>query len=116
MSQFVRVKQGAVFAGVCSGLDARGNGSKTLWRLAFVVGTLVAWFPLIAYVFMAIALPQVSSVNDAKTQSQIAEGGGIPLPEKGSLESELERLQKMLKEGLIEEDEYQKLRKKILGL
>ena len=116
MAPLVRVSQGAVFAGVCSGLGARGNGSATAWRLAFVVTTLVAWFPLIIYIGMAVALPQVASVDEAKRKSQITDGGGSPLPEKGTMESELERLQKMRNEGLIEEDEYRQMRKKVLGL
>ena len=116
MAPFVRVQQGAMLAGVCSGLAARGNGTTTLWRLVFVVSTLVAWFPAIVYAGMAVALPQASSAEEAKRKSQITDGGGTPLPATGSLESELERLQKMRSEGLIEEEEYQQLRKKVLGL
>ena len=116
MAPFVRVQQGAMLAGVCSGLAARGNGTTTLWRLVFVVSTLVAWFPAIVYVGMAVALPQASSAEEAKRKSQITDGGGTPLPATGALESELERLQKMRSEGLIEEEEYQQLRKKVLGL
>ena len=116
MAPLVRVKQGAVFAGVCSGLAARGNGSPTGWRFLFVITTLFVWFPLFVYIGMAVVLPEVASVDDAKRKSQITDGGGAPLPEAGGIESELARLQKMRSEGLIDEDEYKQMRKKVLGL
>ena len=81
-----------------------------------MITTLLAWFPLIVYIGMAVALPQVASVDDAKRKSQITDGGGSPLPAAGSIESELERLKKMRNDGLIDEDEYRQLRKKVLGL
>ena len=132
MSQLVRVKQGSVFAGVCTGLAARGNGSADTWRVVFVISTLFVWIPLFVYIGMAVALPQVASVNDAKKKRPLTYGGTAsdtateksqvtiedrsPLPEAGAIEAELERLKKMRNEDLIDEDEYRQMRKKVLGL
>lgn len=133
MAQLVRVKQGSVFAGVCTGLAARGNASADTWRVVFVISTLFVWIPLFVYIGMALALPQVASAGDAKRKGRLSYGGGTapddatkksqatiedraPLPEAGAIEAELERLKKMRSEDLIDEDEYRQLRKKVLGL
>ena len=43
------------------------------------------------------SLPQVASADEAKRKSQVTDGDGSLLPEKGALEFELERLQKNAK-------------------
>ena len=121
-SQLVRVKEGAQFAGVCTGLEANGSGNRELWRWVFALGSLFLFFPFFIYMGFAVALPQVESVSQLKAKKRrIVYGGGVSsvedsLPETDAIESELNRLKGMLSKGLIEEDEYQQLRKRVLGL
>ena len=122
MDELVRVKEGAQFAGVCTGLEANGSGNRELWRWVFAVGSLFFVFPFFIYIGFAVALPQVESVGQLKAKKRrIVYGGGASsvedsLPETDAIESELNRLKGMLSKGLIEEDEYQQLRKRMLGL
>ena len=125
MAQLVRVKEGAQFAGVCTGLEANGSGNRELWRWVFALGSLFTLFPFLIYVGLAVALPQVESASKIKAnnkqQKKIVYGGNVSsaqdsYPETDSIESELNRLKGMLSKGLIEEDEYQQLRKRVLGL
>ena len=69
-----------MFARSCSGLAATGSGMTTVWRLIFVVRPLIGWLPLIVYLGIAVALPEVSSDEEAKRKGQIADGGDAPLP------------------------------------
>ena len=73
----------------------------------------------------AITLPQVESVSQLKAKKKQkkkivygGEGSSVQgsFQETDAIESELNRLKGMLSKGLIEEDEYQQLRKRVLGL
>ena len=109
MTKLVRVKEGSKIAGVCSGLEACGNGSLLLWRLAFVVLALFGGGGLLIYVVMAIVLPEENSALDAKRK--LSMGGDAE-----AVERQLQHLQIMKDKSLIDENEYLELRKKIIGL
>jgi phage shock protein PspC (stress-responsive transcriptional regulator) len=115
-----RVGEGSQWAGVCVGLETAGRGSASNWRLLFVIGSIFIWFPLIAYVVMAVALPKYATKREALAASKQGSSGS-PISANAysisaSLEEELSRLKKMLDQGLITKDEHQKLRAKALGL
>jgi len=117
---FYRVSEGSQLAGVCVGLEIAGRGSATNWRLLFVVGSIFLWLPLIVYLVMAIALPKYSTKREALAAS--SQGSSLPpgslnhLSGSETLEEELLRLKKMLDQGLITNDEHQRLRSKVLGI
>jgi phage shock protein PspC (stress-responsive transcriptional regulator) len=125
MDELVRVKEGSKFAGVCTGLEAKGSGNRDLWRWIFALGSFFFFFPFFIYMGFAIALPQVESVSQLKAKKKQkkkivygGEGSSVQgsFQETDAIESELNRLKGMLSKGLIEEDEYQQLRKRMLGL
>lgn len=109
MVKLVRVKEWSKIAGVCSGLEACDNGSSLLWRLAFVLLALFGGGGLLIYVVMAIILPEEKTVQDAKKISSIRVNAE-------QIEEQLRHLESMKEKGLIDESEYQKLRKRTIGL
>ena len=63
MSKFYRVEEDKLFLGVCSGLGAK-NSSVLGWRIAFVISTVIFYFPVLIYVLLGICLPLVKKKND----------------------------------------------------
>lgn len=64
---------------------------------------------LLIYVVMAIILPEEKTVQDAKKISSIRVNAE-------QIEEQLRHLESMKEKGLIDESEYQKLRKRTIGL
>lgn len=125
MSELVRVKQGAQLAGVCVGLEACDRGPASAWRLAFGLGGIFLFLPIIAYIGLAIVLPQVATVEEAKKGKRklsVSSNSGSPrvtgtadLSETQSkLEKELSYFKQLHERNLISAEEYDKLRKKAL--
>jgi len=106
MSQIYRVKEGKILFGVCSGLEASGRGDAWLWRIAMLT---LAW-PL--YPFL-LAKKSVDTVNEAKEllKDNSRLGGNVD-----KIEVELEKITAMKEKGLLSEEEYDQMRKKIMGL
>ena len=126
MSKFYRVEEDKLLLGVCSGLGAK-NSSVLGWRIAFVISTVIFYFPVLIYVLLGICLPLVKKKNDLPqdlpqiegtkenivgnlVKDQIKSFGG----DLNKIEVELEKINKMIEKNLITEEEANKLRKKIL--
>lgn len=89
MAGFRRSSRGAVLAGVCSGLSEAGYGPANFWRVVFVIFSFVWFIAPIAYIAIALLVPQAPAKSAPK---QIAYGGSssdqtppaIPVaPERG---------------------------------
>ncbi|QNJ27258.1 pspC domain protein [Synechococcus sp. SYN20] len=125
MSELVRVKEGANLSGVCSGLEACDRGSATAWRLFFLLIGAVFFLPIAVYIGMAIALPQVATVEEAKKgkrkMSLSSDSGSARVTAsadlsetQSKLEKELSYFKQLHERNLISAEEYDKLRKKAL--
>ncbi len=125
MSELVRVKEGAKLSGVCIGLEACNRGSATAWRLFFVIVGTFFFLPIAVYIGMAIALPQVATVEEAKKGNRKLSASSnsgtarvtasADLSETESkLEKELSYFKQLHERNLISAEEYDKLRKKAL--
>jgi phage shock protein PspC (stress-responsive transcriptional regulator) len=111
-----RVVEGRQVSGVCAGLEACGRGTATGWRLLFVFGSFFWLIAIFIYIGMAVSLPLVKTRKEAAEKS----GAGLPPGETGpnleGIESQLSKLAIMKEKGLIDEAEYNQLRKKALDL
>ena len=114
MSEFVRVKQGSILAGVCSGLEASGKGTAGGWRLLFIIGGFFILIPWVVYPALALIWPEVKTKKEAKAQAGTADFAESPT--LAGVEANLSRLVAMKENGLISEDEFAKMRDKELGI
>lgn len=115
-SKLYRVTEGRQLCGVCAGLEACGRGNATGWRLLFVFGSLFWLIAVFIYFGMAISLPLVKTAKKARELSgtDLQDGNSLGSPE--NIEKELLKLKDMKEAGIIDENEYSQLRKKVLGL
>ena len=114
MSQIYRVKEGSNLAGVCTGLEAAGKGTAGGWRLLFVLGGLFTFIPLLIYPALALSCPEVRTRREAKEKAGLAESEEAP--SLTGVEANLSRLVEMKEKGLINEEEFAKMREKELGI
>lgn len=118
-SKLYRVKEGAIFAGVCQGLEASGRGSAVAYRLLFSFGTLFILLPLFIYIVMGISIP-VANKKQLDQLKQAASDGQLedlePDEQLGQVQVQLEKIQKMKDDSLITNEEAEKLRAKVLGI
>lgn len=49
--------------GVCAGIADSLDINANVVRIAFVIGSIFIWLPVIAYVIMGVALPKQSSLE-----------------------------------------------------
>lgn len=63
VSDFVRIRKGAWVAGVCTGLAAKTGYPVWLFRLLFVLGTLISLGGLLIYIILWIVSKEVKDVE-----------------------------------------------------
>jgi phage shock protein C len=63
--KWIRVSEGSILAGVCTGLARSLNMDVALMRVLFVVGCLCFGIPLLTYVILAIAFPLDTRLSEA---------------------------------------------------
>jgi phage shock protein PspC (stress-responsive transcriptional regulator) len=118
-SKLYRVKEGAILAGVCQGLEASGRGSAVAYRLLFAFGSIFWLIGIVIYIVMGISIPVASKEQLEQLQKAASENGSNRLaagPSLDAVQVQLERIQKMKDDALISEDEATKLRAKALGI
>ena len=118
-SKLYRVKEGAIFAGVCQGLEASGRGSAVVYRFLFVFGSIFYLIGIIIYIVMGISIPvankqQLDQLKQAASDDQLESLD--PEAQLGQVQAQLEKIQKMKDGSLITEEEAEKLRAKVLGI
>ena len=110
-----RVSEGAQLAGVCAGLQARGNGPVFMWRLIFFFGSWFYFVGLITYIYLAYSWPKTKTIKDLQRMDGIMPEDIDGVSNLDDLESRIKRLiANMMPQGLINDDEFAKLRKKEL--
>ena len=109
-----RVSEGAQLAGVCAGLQARGNGPVFMWRLIFFFGSWFSFVGLITCIYLAYSWPKTKTIEDAQRMDIIMSEDIEDVSNLDDLESRIKRLIAMMPQGLINDDEFAKLRKKEL--
>ena len=118
-SKLYRVKEGAIFAGVCQGLEASGRGSAVAYRLLFAFGSIFWLIGIVIYIVMGISIP-LATKEQLEQLKQAASGDDSNKLESGnmldSVQVKLERIQKMKNDSLITDEEAEKLRAKVLGI
>tara|TARA_E500000331_G_C16912323_1_gene564009 strand:+ start:92 stop:427 length:336 start_codon:yes stop_codon:yes gene_type:complete len=111
MSDLYKIKEGKVLIGVCAGLEASGKGNAIFWRL----GAIIVPGGWIAYIILALTMKSADSVDMVKEISGTEEkkllGGSVD-----KIEVELKKIAEMKEKGLLNDEEYETLRKKTLGL
>jgi len=111
-----RVSEGAQLSGVCAGLEASGKGNATLWRLIFFLGTWFWLVGLVVYIYFACSWPKAKSIKDAQRMAGITSKEVDGITALDDIESRIARLAGMREKGIINDDEYEKLRKKELDI
>ena len=110
---FKRAKKGAIIFGLCKGLSNSGRGSAGLWRFIFVIVSLfLTGIPIIVYIVAGLIIP----VDESEQLSQSASDA---TPSNNSedlarIQNELVRLKELKDKDLINDEEYENLRKKTL--
>ncbi len=111
MSDLYKIKEGKVLSGVCAGLDASGKGNAIFWR----IGALIVPGGWIAYIILALTMKSADSVDMVKEITGVEEkkllGGSVE-----KIEVELKKIAEMKEKGLLNDEEFETLRKKTLGL
>ena len=111
MSDLYKIKEGKVLSGVCAGLEASGKGNAIFWRL----GALIVPGGWIAYIILALTMKSADSVDMVQEICGAEEkkllGGSVE-----KIEVELQKIAEMKEKGLLNDEEYETLRKKTLGL
>ena len=111
MSDLYKIKEGKVLSGVCAGLEASGKGNAIFWR----IGALIVPGGWIAYIILALTMKSADSVDMVQEISGAEEkkllGGSVE-----KIEVELQKIAEMKEKGLLNDEEYETLRKKTLGL
>jgi len=117
-AKLYRVRKGAIFSGVCKGLEACGRGSALAYRIAFVLGGLYI-VGIIIYVLMAASIPvataeQLRELEEEEQSDSLAE---LTQPSGlDRLEARLAKIESMKAQKLITPEEAEKLRAKALGI
>ena len=109
-----RVSEGAQLAGVCAGLQARGNGPVFMWRIIFFFGSWFYFVGLITCIYLAYSWPKTKTIEDAQRMDIIMSEDIEDVSNLDDLESRIKRLIAMMPQGHINDDEFAKLRKKEL--
>ena len=112
-SNIYRVKEGSIFAGACSGLEASGKGTAVMWRLLFFFTGWFSFLGVIAYVALAIILPEGKS---KKKVQELTKQDACEELSADEIEMELSKLKSMLDNQIISEEEFHQLRKKALSI
>jgi len=118
-SKLYRVKEGAIFAGVCQGLEASGKGSAVAYRLLFAFGSIFWLIGIVIYIVMGISIPVANKEQLDQLRKAASEDGSNRLvagPSLDAVQVQLERIQKMKDDALISDAEAEKLRAKALGI
>ena len=118
-SKLYRVKEGAILAGVCQGLEVSGRGSAVAYRMLFAIGSIFWFVGIIIYIVMGISIPVASKEQLEQQKKAASEDAPKRLPAGPSLDTlqvELQRIQKMKDDLLISDEEATKLRAKALGI
>ena len=115
-NQIYRVSQGAQLSGVCAGLEAAGKGSVLMWRVAFFIGGWFYAIGVIVYIYFACTWPKAKTSQDARELAGLEDREPEGVTATSQLEMKLERLAAMKEKGLINQDEFEKMRIKALGL
>lgn len=116
-SKLYRVKEGAVIAGVCQGLEVCGRGSAVAYRLLFFFGSIFWLIGIFIYIAMAISIP-VATRDQVRRLREEAGEEDLPVTADalGDLEAALSKIDVMKSQGLISAEEAEKLRAKTLGI
>ena len=113
-SKLFRTSSGAVVSGVCSGLQACGKGNVVGWRVLFVIsGYFIVG--IFVYVCMALFIPKSTPEQEQSLLNQGVDGD-TQVSNLDKIQVEMEKIQSMKESGVINEEEYSSLRKKILGI
>ena len=117
-SKLYRVKEGAVFSGVCQGLEVCGRGSAVAYRLLFFFGPIFWAIGLVIYIAMAISIPVASKEQIARLREDADDGSIMALTPGGldEVQGKLAKIQEMKEKDLITGEEAEKLRAKVLGI
>ena len=96
------------------GRRIRDTGRNTIWMFWYL-------FPGVGWVILSLlALQPTSSKNKDAVPVKVVENekgeNSYKKPNEESLQSKLEELKTLKKEGLVSEEEYEKIRKNTLGL
>ena len=113
-----RVKEGAVFSGVCQGLEVCGRGSAVAYRLLFFFGSIFYLIGIFIYIAMAISIPVASKEQLASLREEASEDNSLTLSPSGldEVQVKLAKIQEMKESNLITNEEAEKLRAKALGI
>lgn len=98
-----KIREGAMFEGVCNGIAAYFDIDATLVRVGFIILTVItggAW--IVAYILMALFMPE------ARTAEDIAAAQGKPFNAKTLLDSAHERYEYWKKFGKEQSEEWKK--------
>lgn len=117
-TKLYRVREGAIFSGVCQGLEVCGRGSALAYRIAFVFGGFYI-IGLIIYIIMAASTPIATKEqlrvfkeeNDSEDPSTLIQASALD-----QLEVKLAKIEAMKTQNLITPEEAEKLRAKALGI
>lgn len=110
---FKRAKKGAIIFGLCKGLSNSGRGSAGLWRFIFVIVSLfLTGIPIIVYIIAGLIIPV--DENEQKSQSASNDTSSNNSEDLARIQNELVRLKDLKDKDLINDEEYEKLRKKTL--
>jgi hypothetical protein len=118
-SKLYRVKEGAILAGVCQGLEASGRGSAVAYRLLFVFGSIFYLVGIIIYIVMGISIPVANKKQLDQLKEAVSDGqfdSLDPEAQLGQVKVQLEKIQKMKDSNLITDEEAARLRAKVLGI
>lgn len=107
-----RTSKGSLISGVCSGLEASGRGNAVAYRVLFVFFGLY-FVGVIGYFIMALFIPKATPEQEEDYYNQVALGGR-PTSSIDKIKVDLEKSQEMKDAGLITDEEYSAMRKKIL--
>lgn len=117
-TKLYRVREGAIFSGVCKGLEVCGKGNALAYRIVFVLGGLYI-VGIIIYIVMAASTPVASKeqVRILKDESESESSSDlIQSSSLDQLESKLSKIEAMKSQNLITSEEAEKLRAKALGI
>ena len=110
---FKRAKKGAIIFGLCQGLANSGRGSAGLWRVIFVLVSLfLTGIPVIVYIIAGLILPIDESESSIPVKTNNLNTNNSE--DFSRIQNELIRLKELKDKDLINEEEYEKLRKKTL--
>lgn len=117
-TKLYRVREGAIFSGVCKGLEVCGRGNALAYRIVFVLGGLYI-VGIIIYIVMAASTPMASKEqlrilkeeNESEDSPDLLQASSLD-----QLELKLSKIEAMKSQNLITTEEADKLRAKALGI